>query len=96
MPKRIAIIGAGVGGIISAKCCLEQGLDIVVFEKTDYIGGLWRYQEHLDVNGIASVMKSTVINTSKEVSSFSDYPPPKEAPNYMHNTLNVSLFFYVV
>lgn len=88
-PKVVAIIGAGVAGIGSAKCCLEAGLQVVVFEKTNYIGGLWHYHEDIDENGIASVMKSTVINTSKEVSSFSDFPPKKENSNYMHHTANV-------
>ncbi len=90
MPKTVAIIGAGVAGIGSAKCCLEAGLNVVVFEKTNYIGGLWNYHEDIDENGIASVMYSSVINTSKEVSSFSDFPPPKENPNYMSHFLNVS------
>nr|XP_027204901.1 dimethylaniline monooxygenase [N-oxide-forming] 5-like [Dermatophagoides pteronyssinus] len=86
MTKRIAIIGAGVCGITSAKACVEQNFEPIVFEKTDYTCGLWRYQENLDEDGIASVMKSTVINTSKEISAFSDYPPPTNLSNYMHNT----------
>jgi len=31
-------------------------------------------------------MKSTVINTSKEMMCYSDYPIPKEFAVYMHNT----------
>jgi len=31
-------------------------------------------------------MKSTVINTSKEMMAFSDYPPPDNFAIYMHNT----------
>nr|KAG5706619.1 hypothetical protein BaRGS_005689 [Batillaria attramentaria] len=31
-------------------------------------------------------MRSTVINTSKEMMCYSDYPIPKEYPNFMHNT----------
>lgn len=30
-------------------------------------------------------MKSTVIDTSKEMIAFSDFPPPKDFPNYLHN-----------
>lgn len=84
--KRIAIIGAGICGITSTKACLEQNLTPVIFEKMDYICGLWHYSDTLDIDGIPSVMKSTVINTSKEISAFSDYPPPIELSNYMHNT----------
>jgi dimethylaniline monooxygenase (N-oxide forming) len=31
-------------------------------------------------------MKSTVVNTSKEMMAYSDYPPPADRANYMHNT----------
>jgi dimethylaniline monooxygenase (N-oxide forming) len=31
-------------------------------------------------------MKSTVINSSKEMSAYSDYPPPADFANFMHNT----------
>lgn len=34
----------------------------------------------------ASVMKSTVINSSKEMTAYSDFPPPPTAANFMHNT----------
>lgn len=84
--KRIAIVGAGATGMTATKACLEQGLDVVVFEKTNYTGGLWRFQETVAENGIASVMKSTIINSSKELSAFSDFPPPTDFPNFMHNT----------
>ncbi|UXI17483.1 Armadillo segment polarity protein [Sarcoptes scabiei] len=90
--KRIAIIGAGATGMTSTKACLEQNLEPVVFEKTHYTGGLWRFQSDIDVNGIASVMKSTIINSSKEMSAFSDFPPPDDYPNYMHNTKMVAYF----
>lgn len=92
--KRVAIIGAGVVGLTAAKCCLDEGLDIVVYERSDHTGGLWRYQakeeqSELD-DGTATVMASTIINSNKEVSAFSDYPPPEEYPNFMHNSLMVS------
>ena len=89
--KRIAIIGAGASGMTSAKACLEQNLEPVVFEKTNYTGGLWRFQNKVTEDGIASVMQSTIINSSKEMSAFSDFPPPADYPNYMHNTKQVSL-----
>jgi dimethylaniline monooxygenase (N-oxide forming) len=85
MSKRIFIIGAGASGATAVKACLEEGLTPIVFERSNYTGGLWRYHDD-DTNGIASVMKSTIINSSKEMTSFSDFPPPSEFPNYMHNT----------
>ena len=43
MAKRVAIVGAGVTGLASIKCCLEEGLKPTCFERSDDIGGLWRF-----------------------------------------------------
>jgi dimethylaniline monooxygenase (N-oxide forming) len=83
--KRIAIIGAGESGLAAIKCCLDEGLSPVCFERTDDIGGLWRYTEDVR-DGQACVMKSTVINTSKEMMCYSDFPIPRDYANYMHNS----------
>jgi ribulose 1,5-bisphosphate synthetase/thiazole synthase len=40
----IAVIGAGASGLPSIKTCIDYGLDVVCFEKSDDIGGLWRYK----------------------------------------------------
>lgn len=84
---RVAIIGCGCSGMASIKCCIDEGLEPVCFEKTSDVGGLWNYREDIASTELGCVFKSTVINTSKEVMSFSDFPCPKEFPNYMHNTL---------
>ena len=91
MRKRVAIIGGGVSGLICIKCCLDGGLSPTCYEMTNDIGGLWNYDTNA-VEGKASVMKSTVINTSKEFMAFSDYPPPNEYPNFMHNTKLLEYF----
>lgn len=83
--KKICIIGGGASGITAAKACIEEGLDYVIYEMYKTFGGLWRYRDE-DVNGLASVAAATIINSSKEMSAFSDFPPKAEYPNYMHNT----------
>lgn len=81
--KRVAIVGAGASGIPSAKQALSYGFEPTVFEASNDIGGLWRYKpEETDES---SVMKSTVINTSKEMNAYSDFPPPDDFANFMHN-----------
>lgn len=89
--RTVAIIGGGVSGLISIKCCLDGGLLPTCFEMTNDIGGLWNYDENA-IDGKASVMKSTEVNTSKEIMAFSDFPPPADSPNYMHNTKLLSYF----
>lgn len=56
---KVAIIGAGASGLTAIKCCLDEGLEPVCYERTDEIGGLWNYKEEIR-HGQASVMKSTV------------------------------------
>ncbi|XP_067662264.1 flavin-containing monooxygenase 5-like [Haliotis asinina] len=85
MAKRVAIIGAGCSGLTAIKCCLDENLEPFCFERTDGLGGLWNFTEKVREDQ-ACVMKSTVINTSKELMCFSDFPIPKESPNFMHNT----------
>jgi dimethylaniline monooxygenase (N-oxide forming) len=92
---RIGIIGAGASGMTATKACLEEGFDVVVYEKTNFTGGLWRYHDE-DIDGIASVMKSTISNGSKEMSAFSDFPPPPQFPNYLHNIKMVNEFYLLI
>ncbi|GBL81282.1 Dimethylaniline monooxygenase [N-oxide-forming] 5 [Araneus ventricosus] len=83
--RRIAVIGAGTSGLTAIKCCREEGMDVTCFEKTENFGGRWRFRKH-SIPGLASVTKSTVSLHSKEMIAFSDFPPPKSYPNYMHHT----------
>lgn len=41
----VAVIGAGISGIATAKCLLDDKFKIVVYEKTSHIGGLWHFTE---------------------------------------------------
>ncbi|KAI3420107.1 hypothetical protein GPALN_003433 [Globodera pallida] len=84
--KRCAIVGAAVSGLPSARWALAYDYEPVIFERLDKIGGLWRYKPEQFNPELASVMKSTVIDTSKEMNAFSDFPPPDHFANYMHNT----------
>ncbi|XP_074120734.1 dimethylaniline monooxygenase [N-oxide-forming] 4-like [Sminthopsis crassicaudata] len=83
MAKQVAIIGAGVSGLISIKCCLEEGLEPICFERSDDIGGLWKFIE-TSGHGKTQVYKSVVTNITKEMSCFSDFPFQEDYPNYMN------------
>ncbi|CAO2637591.1 Flavin-containing monooxygenase 5 [Lemmus lemmus] len=82
--KRIAVIGAGISGLGAIKCCLEEDLEPTCFERSDDIGGLWKFQKNPSEK-MPSIYKSVTINTSKEMTCFSDFPVPEHFPNYMHN-----------
>lgn len=91
MAKRVAIIGGGTSGLTCIKCCLDEGLEPVCFETSDDIGGLWRFKENPDPDR-ASIYHSLIINTSKEMMCYSDFPIPAHFPNYMHNSLIMDYF----
>ncbi|XP_008405564.1 dimethylaniline monooxygenase [N-oxide-forming] 5-like isoform X1 [Poecilia reticulata] len=85
MVQKVAVIGAGPCGLSSIKACLDEGLEPTCFESSDDIGGLWRYKEKL-VPGRTNIYQCVIINSSKEMMAFSDFPPPAELPNNMHHT----------
>ena len=79
MSKRICIIGAGPSGITAAKNCMQAGLDFVVFEKNDKVGGNWVFNSK---TGHSSVYENTHLISSKSWSEFEDYPMPDDYPDY--------------
>ena len=77
--KRVCVIGAGPSGIAAAKNCLESGLDVVVFEKNDKVGGNWVFNAK---TGHSSVYENTHIISSKTWSVYEDFPMPDDYPDY--------------
>ncbi|XP_039256346.2 flavin-containing monooxygenase 5-like [Styela clava] len=81
---KVAVIGSGASGLTAIKTCLDEGITPVCFEEHDNIGGVWNYVHTTKNSG--SIYKSTVANSSKEMMGFSDFPVPKEFPNFMHHS----------
>ncbi|KAM9324781.1 dimethylaniline monooxygenase [N-oxide-forming] 2-like [Gastrophryne carolinensis] len=84
MVKSVAVIGAGASGLSAVKVCLEEGLEPTCFERSDDVGGLWRFTDEVE-DGRASIYKSLVSNISKEIMCFSDFPMPADFPNFLPN-----------
>uniref|UniRef100_A0A672JII9 Flavin-containing monooxygenase n=1 Tax=Salarias fasciatus TaxID=181472 RepID=A0A672JII9_SALFA len=91
MVQRVAVIGAGSSGLACIKSCVEEGLDPVCFESSDDIGGIWKFRESSDSER-NRIYRSLVVNTSKEMMCFSDFPMPADYPNYMHNSQLLQYF----
>lgn len=77
--RRICVIGAGPSGLAAAKNCIEFGLDAVVFEQNDKVGGNWVYDAR---TGHSSVYENTHIISSKIWSEYEDFPMPASCPEY--------------
>jgi dimethylaniline monooxygenase (N-oxide forming) len=67
---RVAIVGAGVCGLEAIKCCVDEGLEPVCYERTAELGGIWNYREDLSVSeeeGQSAMMYNTVTNACKVI-----------------------------
>ncbi|XP_051003672.1 dimethylaniline monooxygenase [N-oxide-forming] 4 [Acomys russatus] len=82
MVKKVAVIGAGVSGLSSIKCCLDENLEPTCFERSDDFGGLWKFSE-ISKDGMTRVYRSLVTNVCKEMSCYSDFPFQEDYPNFM-------------
>ncbi|KAG7514417.1 hypothetical protein JOB18_033117 [Solea senegalensis] len=91
MTRRVAIVGGGTSGLACIKSCLDEGLEPVCYESSDDIGGLWRYKEEPEPDR-ANIYHSVIINTSKEMMCFSDFPIPAHFPNFMHHSSIMEYF----
>src|SRR3954454_20147260 len=74
---RIAIIGAGPSGLVTAKYALEAGFDVTIFEASDDLGGQW--YATAPHSGIWPGMRT---NTSRMMTAVSDAPPPADHETY--------------
>ena len=42
----VVVIGAGISGLATAKCLLDDGFQVTVIERSADIGGLWTFREN--------------------------------------------------
>lgn len=75
--RRVAVIGAGAGGLCAAKHLLQRGMDVTVFEIGSCVGGLWVYEND---NGRSPTYKSLHINSEAAITSYEDFPFPPGTP----------------
>ncbi|XP_041378172.1 flavin-containing monooxygenase 5-like isoform X2 [Gigantopelta aegis] len=80
--RRVAVVGAGVSGIAAAKACLDEGLEPACFEVRADLGGIWKYSEECNTEYGARIYQCLITNTSKWMTSFSDFPFPADNPPY--------------
>jgi hypothetical protein len=80
----VCIIGAGSSGIAGAKVLAEHGVPFDCFEVSDEVGGNWAFG---NANGMSSAYRSLHINTSRERMEYSDFPMPKDWPDFCHHAL---------
>lgn len=73
MAARIAIVGAGIAGLCTAKTFLSLGYEVEVFEKEPDLGGVW---------SSARRYPGLTTQNPKETYEFSDWPMPRDYPEW--------------
>ncbi len=73
MTERVAIIGAGISGLCTAKLLLALNYDVHLFEKDAEVGGVWAGSRRYP--GLAT-------QNPKETYAFSDFPMPTDYPEW--------------
>ena len=72
---RVAVIGAGPSGLVTAKHLLAAGCDVSVLESEDDLGGQWNAEG--PASGVWPGMRT---NTSRTMTAFYDLPPEPDLP----------------
>jgi cation diffusion facilitator CzcD-associated flavoprotein CzcO len=67
MAERVAVLGAGPGGLVAARWLLAQGFEPTIFEQASVLGGQWT-----GVAGRSGVWPTMHTNTSRVLTAFSD------------------------
>jgi hypothetical protein len=73
--RRIAVIGAGPAGLVTAKTLIEAGAAVTVYEAGSRVGGTWVFDND---NGRQFLYRALHINTPKRLTAFSDFPFPND------------------
>jgi hypothetical protein len=68
--KRVCVIGAGPSGITAVKNLVDEGIEVVCYDKNDRVGGNWLYSPK---PSHSSVFETTHIISSKTLSQYEDY-----------------------
>ncbi len=67
MNARVAVIGAGPGGLVAARWLLSRGFEPTIFERAPQLGGQWT-----GLPGTSGVWPSMRANTNRILTAFSD------------------------
>jgi hypothetical protein len=79
---KVAVIGAGPAGLVSAREVIRHGCEVVVFEAADQIGGVWVYDERVEDDLLGqspgqtircSLYDSLRTNIPRDLMAFLDY-----------------------
>ena len=69
--KKVAILGAGVAGLATARSLLGEGFECTLFERNSLLGGVWS-------DGYINFG----VQVQRELYEFPDWPIPENTPDF--------------
>lgn len=78
----LLVIGAGWAGLYAAKYARKAGLEVMILEGRDELGGVWNYT---DDSATITVMRNTVSSSSRHVTEASDFSMGEAAGNFFRH-----------
>ncbi|PIN20861.1 Flavin-containing monooxygenase [Handroanthus impetiginosus] len=83
-PLTVAVIGAGVAGLATASALKVEGHRVIVYEKSNRLGGTWVYDPRVESDSLSldpnreivhsSLYQSLCTNLPRQLMGFLDYP----------------------
>lgn len=70
----VAVIGAGVAGLVVARELRQEGHRVVIFEKSDRIGGLWVYDPRVESDPMGQDPDREIVHSSLYLSLRTNLP----------------------
>lgn len=70
---RVAVIGAGIAGLVTARVLRDDGFEVTVFDKETQFGGVW---------ASTRTYPGLCTNSPRECYAFSDHPYPPDADEF--------------
>uniref|UniRef100_A0A7N0UYL3 Flavin-containing monooxygenase n=1 Tax=Kalanchoe fedtschenkoi TaxID=63787 RepID=A0A7N0UYL3_KALFE len=71
MERKVAVVGAGLSGLIACKYVVSKGYKPIVFEAKSSLGGVW-----------TKTVETTKLQTAKQLYHFTDFPWPESVPDF--------------
>jgi dimethylaniline monooxygenase (N-oxide forming) len=71
--RQVCVIGAGIAGLVTAKVLRDDGFEVIVFERSPTIGGVW---------APSRTYPGLRANNPRETYAFSDFPYPDTADDF--------------
>jgi dimethylaniline monooxygenase (N-oxide forming) len=80
---KVAIVGAGVTGLVTAKVLLGRGHDVTIFEQRSALGGVWEQTRRYAGLKIQSPRQVYEYSDFRMPDGYSDYPAATQIASYL-------------